>query len=755
MKCLWLFVLVTAAVRMTAQTQETLVAETVPIAKSAPAAGGENTAPFIGTIPVVVTTVKVDGSSPDAPDTLTPALQMTQAQILSSAGTYGDFVRALQVLPGVVRSSDLSNDILIRGGHPTENLFVIDGIEVPNINHFALSGTNGGLTSMVDSAAVGSMELRADGYDAGYSSRLSSLIEIRTHKLSEAVKSREFSAGIDGAGGIYQRTLRHKGSLLLSAHRSIVSLLTNDIGINGVPVYSNVLTRLEVEPSSRDSVMLLTLSGTDSIAMTPCPSDSRATSTIETQYAGWRTTGALSWVHSWSPAAAGTLAASYSATSQKIGQQQQSGFLYNAAGVVTCQPAILTPVYNEDSRTGLSTLTYQVRAAQRGWSLLLGVSSKLVSPRDNVAQPVGQLSPFSVSAARSDAVSFGRNFASGQSAGFMQAGRSIGARWQILMGVRAETFALDGSYAIDPRVAITYKLNARQAVHGSLSAASQLPPTMDLLSYAANRSLRPIEVRQGSLGMRLWQGGWGTLDAEAYEKNYVREPVSTEYPQLILSNMVDTLGQAFAWLPLASAGSERAEGLELTLRAHWQDRMEVLVSMAQSQATYRALDGVRRRGNYDTPTMVNAMGTLRLAGGLARVLRQRAPVLPLRSGRLQCADARHLRLEPHQRCARAALQPPGYRGGAKLQSARGCAGCSCGRGECFQSGKSARICVDAVVRGGMALQQQRGAYCAYRPNGTIPGGISAVSILALGWPAMKARRTIGFDMEFRCTMSPG
>jgi outer membrane receptor protein involved in Fe transport len=147
---------------------------------------------------------------------------------------------------------------------------------------------------------------------------------------------------------------------------------------------------------------------------------------------------------------------------------------------------------------------------------------------------------------------------------------------------------------------------------------------MDMISYPGNRNLQPIQVRQGTLGMRLWRASWGTLDAEAYQKNYRREAVSTEYPALMLSNMVDTLGQGFVWLPLTSAGTAQARGVELALRAHWRSRMELLLSAARSQTTYRALDGIRRPGNYDTPLAATAMSNLRLGMGIQLDLRESA-----------------------------------------------------------------------------------------------------------------------------------
>ncbi len=571
-------------------------------------------------LPKVLTTLEVVANAPGALSAIEPVPTVTRAEILSSAGTYGDFTRYLQVLPGVVAVSDVSNDILVRGGHPTENLYVVDGVEVPNINHFSLSGSNGGFTSMIDSTAVDSVEMRPDAYDAGYSSRLSSLISIHTRELGDARQAGNLVAGIAGAGGLYQRALPHDGNLLLTAHRSILNLVTNDIGINGVPTYTNGMASLKLHPSDRDTISILSLSGADSIEITPCQTWG-ATSIDQTQYSGWRSTGALGWMHDFSSEVSADLTASSSVTRQQIGQQQQFGAVW-ADG--NCHPASLLPVYSEDSRNGASMLNYEVRVQVRAWLLSVGASGTLNTTDDSVAQPNGEQSPFSADPARSDADNFHRRFSTGQSAAFLETEGGFGARWKLLAGLRAETFALTGGYALDPRVSLAYRLNSRQNLHGSVNLSSQLPPIMDMISYPVNRGLRPTEARQEALGMRLWQAGWGTLDLEGYQKNYRREAVSTEYPSLMLSNMVDTLGQEFVWLPLASAGTEQARGLELALNAHWSNRARLMLSAARAQTTYRALDGIRRPGNYDTPLAVNAMGNFVLGRGIQLDLRESA-----------------------------------------------------------------------------------------------------------------------------------
>jgi hypothetical protein len=267
-------------------------------------------------------------------------------------------------------------------------------------------------------------------------------------------------------------------------------------------------------------------------------------------------------------------------------------------------------------------VNYLLRAAVRGWMFSAGVSGKLTTPNDSVTQPIGQQSPFNADPARSDAVTFHRNFATGQSAVFVQAEGNLGARWKLLAGVRAESFALNASYALDPRLSLSYQLNSHQNLHGSFNISSQLPPIMDMISYKINHNLQLTQARQTAVGMRVIQASWGTLDVDAYQKNYRREAVSTEYPALMLSNMVDILGQGFVWLPLVSSGTAQSRGFEVALRMHSRSRFQGALSAARSQSNYRALDGVRRSGNYDTPMAANALGNILLGKGIQLDLRE-------------------------------------------------------------------------------------------------------------------------------------
>jgi hypothetical protein len=581
------------------------VLASVPASSPAPA-------PVLSSIRPVQTTVEVDAGEQTLREGLAAPYHVTRAEVLASAGTWGDFTRYLRVLPGTVGNTDQSNDVMVRGGHPAENLYVVDGIEVPNVNHLAVEGTTGGFTSMIDTSTIGSLDMKVGVYDASYSSRLSSLIEIHTRESLGTAPVREADLGIAGAGGFLARPVGNNGSLLLSAHRSILNLVTDDIGLNGVPTYTNGLARLELSPDKNDHLSLLSISGADSINIEPSCGDVFETLTTDTQYGGIRSTGGLIWQHTHSPRSVFTLTGSYTTQQQNIAQQAQS----TSVAYYSCQPAPTTSVYQEKTRDSISTLGFNFQFDLHKWFFSTGTTGKLTGMNYAVAQPAGQQSPFSTNPAWTDADNFTRNFATGQTGTYAEVTGHIGARLTAIAGAREETFALTGATAFEPRASLAFRISDHQAVNGTYGRSAQLAPSIDLLSYAQNQSLRPLQVQQYSLGADLWRASWITASVESYRKQYSNEPVSTEYPSLMLANMVDTLGQQFVWLPLKSGGRGQAAGVELMLRAHWVNRVHLLSSLSYARTRYAAADGVMRSGNFDFPFVANALATVLLPKGL-------------------------------------------------------------------------------------------------------------------------------------------
>ena len=559
-------------------------------------------------------------------ENISPAHTAYRDEIQSAAGSYGDYSRYLLVMPGVVSSgnSDSMNDVLVRGGHPSENLYVVDGLEVPYINHFTVEGTPSGFTPMINTSSISRVELQPGTYDAQYSSRLSSLIEIETRDQSESGRSGEVSLGISGLGGFWNTPIGERGSVLLAVDRSLFNLVTSDLGLDGVPIFTNGMARAIWNPSQRDAVSVLSLSGGDTITITPCASDPVESLTIDTQYGGLRSTNGVVWLHTHGPSTVSKFTVSYAVQDLDIAQQDQYVNGGYAAPVTprSCASSRTTPVYQQNAQDRMTELGYNLRHGFHQWMFSVGAMGQMVSLNYAVSQPVGQQSPYNPDPTWTDAVNFHQTPMATQTGSYMELTGPLGVRWTASAGLRVETFSLPHTYVMEPHGGLGFRISRHQAVHAAFRRSAQLPAYMDMLSYSQNERLLPVLVDQLSFGADLWRTDRFTLSAEAYRKSYTDEPVSSEYPSLMLANMVYKPGDQIVWLPLKTAGHGRAEGLEVMLRGHFSNRLSAIVSATYSRTQYAALDGVYRAGDYDIPLVGNAVLTWHFSHGMHISLRE-------------------------------------------------------------------------------------------------------------------------------------
>jgi len=77
--------------------------------------------------------------------------RLSAEEIATFPGGNNDIAKVVQALPGVSGSvGGFRNDVIIRGGAPNENVYYLDGIEIPNINHFATQGSAGGPVGLLN-----------------------------------------------------------------------------------------------------------------------------------------------------------------------------------------------------------------------------------------------------------------------------------------------------------------------------------------------------------------------------------------------------------------------------------------------------------------------------------------------------------------------------------------------------------------------------------------------------------------------------
>jgi hypothetical protein len=176
-----------------------------------------------------------------AVDMVTPlsVQTLTTEEIRSNPGGNFDISRVVQVLPGVAGSSSASfrNDIIIRGGAPNENVFYLDGIEIPVLNHFQTQGSSGGPAGMLNVSFIEDVKLSSSAFDARFDNALASVFQFKQRegnpeRLSGNLRlsSTEFAATFEGP-------INKKTNYLVSARRSYLQLLFEAIDLPIRPNY--------------------------------------------------------------------------------------------------------------------------------------------------------------------------------------------------------------------------------------------------------------------------------------------------------------------------------------------------------------------------------------------------------------------------------------------------------------------------------------------------------------------------------------
>jgi hypothetical protein len=207
---------------------------------------------------------------PRLPNLTTSSFAMGREEIRRSAGSMGDVNRLVQALPGVAALGDLRNDLVSRGGRPSENLTLVDGIEVPTINHFPTNGTTGGVVAMLNNELIEDASFLAGGFPAEYGNRLSSVLDIR---LREGHRSRSvFEADVNfaGAGIIAEGPLGERGSWIATGRRTFLDMFSRSARGDveeALPRMSDYTFKVSSDVSARDKLWAVGFGGNDTIRL--------------------------------------------------------------------------------------------------------------------------------------------------------------------------------------------------------------------------------------------------------------------------------------------------------------------------------------------------------------------------------------------------------------------------------------------------------------------------------------------------------
>ncbi len=540
-------------------------------------------------------------------------------EIFKAAGAQQDVSRYIQTLPGVgIGTNDFRNDLIVRGGSPLENLFVVDNVEIPNINNFANFAAAGGTTSILDADLIRDVNFLSGGYPAPFINRTSSVLQIAQREGSRDAFSGRASLGSAGLGAILEGPLAKKGSWIFSGKRSFLDAFTKDIGIGGVPVNYNFNTKVLYDLSPRDRIWAVNFSAVDSIRLgltgnepTDDPDRNPDLNFLDIRYRGWRSATGFNWQRLLGERGVGLLGVTHSEAN--VNQSTKDLLKFGPPSSSVEELIANTPfLFRENSREGESTIKYDLTTYLPMLDKIqAGGSFKIFRIRYNTQQPLGNDNPYSP-VQNLNPFSLSRSFLANQTGAYVQSSKNFGPRVNLTYGGRFDNFQILGRSKLSPRVGLSYKLTEKLSLRGSFGTYYQQPQFLFVEAFAQNRGLSPIRANHVVGGLAYILSPTLRFTIEAYRKDYSSYPVSTQFPSFSLANSGDTFAVTDILLPYASAGRGRVRGVEFFIEKKFSARWYGQTNVAISRTRHAGLDGIQRPGTYDYPVIFNGLGGYKL-----------------------------------------------------------------------------------------------------------------------------------------------
>lgn len=180
-------------------------------------------------------------------------------------GVY-DIQMMVHSLPSVITSTDQNNEIIVRGGGPSENLFQIDNLEIPNPNHFGEVGTGGGPVNIINTEFVERIDFFAGGFPAKFGDKQSSVMDIQLRDGNSDNLEIDLELSMAGLGFLIEGPLfNEKVSYISSYRKSFIKDLIKSAGLTSVPEYSNTQHKLTYDISDRKKLIFNFVGAVDSI----------------------------------------------------------------------------------------------------------------------------------------------------------------------------------------------------------------------------------------------------------------------------------------------------------------------------------------------------------------------------------------------------------------------------------------------------------------------------------------------------------
>ena len=494
-------------------------------------------------------------------------------------GANRDISRIVRSFPGVSFSPiGYRNDLIVRGGGPSENRYFMDGIEIPNINHFSTQGASGGPVGIINSDLVREINFYTGAFPANRSGALSSVLDFSLFNGNPERQDFKATLGasevsLSGSGHFSEKT-----TYLFSARQSYLQFMFKLLGLPFLPNYIDGQFKIKTRLNDKHELMFLGLGGIDRMKL----------NTDEKNEENEFLLSYLPVVHQDTY----TLGASYK---HYGGRNTQSLFLSHSYlnnrmtkyvnNDESSEENLMLRLRSSEQKT---SLRFENRSSIGKWTWKQGAEMSYSRYTNHTIQRF-------YANQQASWIDYQTDLGIWSWGGFVSGDyTSPNQRLTSSFGIRVDASNLakmkNPFHQLSPRISANYTFNEHWSVAGNVGIYYELPPYTalgfkDNEGNWVNRELKYQRVASGSMGVNWRPVRQVIVSVEGFYKRYSQMPlcILDNIPLACKGNDYGIFGNE----ALVSSAQGRAYGVELLAKWHVPDKINASASLTLYQSEYR------------------------------------------------------------------------------------------------------------------------------------------------------------------------
>ena len=500
-------------------------------------------------------------------------------EIEKSPGANRDISRIVQSYPGVAFSpAGYRNDLIVRGGSPSENRFYLDGVEIPNINHFSTQGASGGPVGIINADLIREVNFYTGAFPTDRGNAMSSVLDF---KLRDGDMERNSLKATLGASEVSLASNGHIGkktSYLVSVRQSYLQFLFDMLGLPFLPTFTDAQFKLKTRFNANNELTILGLGGIDNMK-------------LNTKLDGEKAEYILSYL-------------------PKIQQETFTlGAVYRHYAGIHVQSVVVSHSYLNNRNTkylnndesSADNLSLKLRSVEQETKFRIENTSTLGNWKINFGANL-DYSQYTNTTFQRVYIDEGRTFDYHTYLGMWRWGifgtinyATTDERFTASLGVRTDANNFSSGMKgmgdqLSPRLSLSYRLTDGLYLSGNAGLYYQLPPYTGLgfkdnNGAWVNKYLRYMSISQESLGLSWHPGNTFELSAEGFYKQYDKIPFSIAdgIPLACKGNDYGVIGNE----ALSSTAQGRAYGIEILMKWLIAKKLNLASSFTLFKSEYR------------------------------------------------------------------------------------------------------------------------------------------------------------------------